>query len=342
MKAGKKWKVINKHTGRVLGSHDTSDDAQKQLAAVQINYKKEEMVETEKVSDLPSMIKIPRGEYDLACPHCKEMMSEKDFSFKYIGNGVGDNKWTHECNPHKPFMMPSSLHESYGIESKKSGFSKDETDPPSDADKKKVKDIVDDKSLPDIAEDGKAYVVKWADGRGVFACKSKEYLGKWLDDTGGWACIISIKYGEPKMGDKKLRIVKESNELIMKLHYEKKIDLGALESFWLEAVSRQENYGKTPEEKDRSNPKFWKGVKQYFQKLVDSVDVQEAKEIIMNRDKFNETSNEYLDALQSDNYVKAKELFPKIVDAKIQAMLNNRGKEFLKQMNKQRKDTPRK
>jgi len=136
--------------------------------------------------------------------------------------------------------------------------------------------------------------------------------------------------------------INESNELIMKLHYEKKIDLGALESFWKEAVSRQENYGKTAEEKDKSHPKFWKGVKAYFQKLVDSVDVQEAKEIIMNRDKFNETTNEYLDALQSDNYVKAKELFPKIVDAKLQSMINKRGKAFLQQMNKQQKDTTKK
>jgi len=136
--------------------------------------------------------------------------------------------------------------------------------------------------------------------------------------------------------------LKESNELIMKLHYEKKIDLGALESFWKEAISRQENYGKTTEEKDRSHPKFWKGVKEYFQKLVDEVDIQEAKEIIMKRTEFNETANEYLDALQSDNYVKAKELFPKIVDTKLKAMINNRGKAFLQQMNKQQKDTSKK
>lgn len=310
------------------------------MMSLQINYKNELLVETEKVSGLPLMIKISRGDYDLACPHCKEVMREKDFTFKYIGEGK-TNTWTHQCNPTKPFIMPSSMNESYGTETAKSGFSKKETDPPSEADLKKVKEILDNKTLPDKAEDGKAYVVHWADGRGVFACKTKDYLSKWLADTGAWAEIISIKYGEPKMGDKKLRL-KESNELIMKLHYEKKIDLGALESFWLEAVSRQENYGKSPEEKDKSNPKFWKGVKQYFQKLVDSVDVQEAKEIIMNRDTFNETTNEWLDALQSDNYVKAKELFPKIVDTKLNAMLNNRGKAFLQQMSKQQKDTPKK
>jgi hypothetical protein len=154
------------------------------------------------------------------------------------------------------------------------------------------------------------------------------------DEAKKQLAAVQINYKKESMN--------ESNELIMKLHYEKKIDLGALESFWMEAVSRQENYGKTPEEKDRSNPRFWKGVKQYFQKLVDSVDVQEAKEIIMNREQFKETSSEYLDALQSDNYVKAKELFPKIVDAKLKAMINNRGKAFLQQMNKQQKDTPKK
>jgi hypothetical protein len=133
----------------------------------------------------------------------------------------------------------------------------------------------------------------------------------------------------------------ESNELIMKLHYEKKIDLSALESFWKESISRQENYGKTPEEKDRSHPKFWKGVKACFQKLVDNVDIQEAKEIIMNRESFKETANEYLDALQSDDYSKAQQIFPKIVDQKLKAMINKRGQAFLQELNKS-KQTPKK
>lgn len=57
--------------------------------------------------DIPSMIKIPLNHYDLACPHCKQVMREKDFSFKW-SNG---NIWTHTCDPDKPFKMP--INESY-------------------------------------------------------------------------------------------------------------------------------------------------------------------------------------------------------------------------------------
>jgi hypothetical protein len=37
-KSGKKWNVVNKDTGRVLGSHDSRGQAVKQLQAVSINY----------------------------------------------------------------------------------------------------------------------------------------------------------------------------------------------------------------------------------------------------------------------------------------------------------------
>ena len=111
------------------------------------------------------------------------------------------------------------LCESYGIRTNKSGFSKEETEPATYEDKQKVKKIIDDKKLPETAEEGKAYVVQWADGRGVFACKTKKYLTKWLNDVGSWAEIVSIKYGEPKHGSTKLKIMKEM-ELKESLHQE--------------------------------------------------------------------------------------------------------------------------
>lgn len=177
---------------------------------------KETITETHEVSKLPHMIKVPRNQYDFACPHCKEVMREKDFSFKYIGEGKG-NIWTHKCNPDMPFVMPERMYESRAIKANKSGFSKDETEPPTLVDKDKVKNIVNDKKLPDVAEDGKAYVVVWADGRGVFACNSKKYLTKWLNDVGSWAEIISIKYGEPKHDVQKLKILKENFSIVESL-----------------------------------------------------------------------------------------------------------------------------
>lgn len=208
-KSGDKYKVVNKHTGRVLGTHPSEDAAKKQLAAVNINYYGEDISEADDISQLPVMIKVPRNDYDLACPHCKEIMREKDFSFKYIGTG---NRWTHKCNPDSPFIMPSRINESYQAKTDKSGFSKEETDPPSQSDKDKVKKIIDDKKLPEVAEDGKAYVVVWADGRGVFACKTKKLLSQWLEKTGSWAEIVSIKYGEPKYDVKRLKVLTKLTE----------------------------------------------------------------------------------------------------------------------------------
>lgn len=81
---------------------------------------------------------------------------------------------------------------------------------PEAADVAKVKAIIDDKELPATAEDGKAYVVHWADGRGVFAIKTKAGLQRWLKKVGSWACICSIKYGKPEHRDKKLKVLSES------------------------------------------------------------------------------------------------------------------------------------
>lgn len=83
---------------------------------------------------------------------------------------------------------------------------KDDYEPPTAADKAKVQKILDDKSMPETAEDGKSYVVHWADGRGVFAAKSKKAISDWLEREGAWAEIVSIKYGEPVHRGKKLKV----------------------------------------------------------------------------------------------------------------------------------------
>jgi hypothetical protein len=49
-------------------------------------------------SDEPKQFKkVQREEYDLACPHCNEIMGEKDFSFGYDE----ENGWTHKCKDGK-------------------------------------------------------------------------------------------------------------------------------------------------------------------------------------------------------------------------------------------------
>lgn len=103
------------------------------------------------------------------------------------------------------------LNESYGIESSKSGF--DDIGEVTKEDQQKVSEVINNTNLPEIAEKGKAYVVKWADDRGVFACKKKSYLNKWVKEQGSWACIVSIKYEDPK----KLKVISETMSLQEKI-----------------------------------------------------------------------------------------------------------------------------
>lgn len=95
------------------------------------------------------------------------------------------------------------IDEAYGIETTKSGF--DDVGSPTAADQAKVDAVMADTSLPATAEAGKAYIVHWAGGRGIFACRRKDYLPGWLKEQGEWAEIISITYGDPRK--KKLRVV---------------------------------------------------------------------------------------------------------------------------------------
>jgi hypothetical protein len=159
-------------------------------------------IETSSLMDIPYMEIVPRIEKDYACPYCHKLMGEKDYSFKYHPEMEA---YTHTCN-NKPFRMPSSdnniMNESYGIESHKSGFK--EVGEASSEDKRKIDEVVNDKSKPEEAEDGYCYEVLWAGGRGFFGCKYKKYLSKWLEKQGEWAEICYIKY---KKNDKKLKLI---------------------------------------------------------------------------------------------------------------------------------------
>jgi hypothetical protein len=105
----------------------------------------------------------------------------------------------------RPLRGPLEVQESYGIATDKSGFEGGK-EPPTAADTAKVDAIVNDPAMPDVADDGKAYVVHWADGRGIFAMKRKAGLHPWLKSQGPWAEIISIKHREPVHGGKPLKV----------------------------------------------------------------------------------------------------------------------------------------
>ena len=133
-------------------------------------------------------------------------------------------------------------------------------------------------------------------------------------------------------------ILQESNELIDRLSASKGIDERILNRFWDSAKSDQILFAKTKNEKDQSNRNFWVGVKERVMTKVDDLDITEAKSIMDARDRFNDASVQFLDALQNNNYVKAKEVFPDIVAAKTDLIINNLKQGYLKNLAQKSKD----
>ena len=126
--------------------------------------------------------------------------------------------------------------------------------------------------------------------------------------------------------------LKESNELIMSLHHKYKISVSVLEQLWTEAISTQEENAKTSQEKDKGNPKFWKGVRGTFKTLIDKLDIQEAKAIMDSREKYTTSTSDWLDKLQQGDYTAAQKSFPDIIQSKLDIMINNGKEKYLKQL----------
>ncbi len=93
-----------------------------------------------------------------------------------------------------------------------SGFEDEDVGEPDAASKAKVAAALANDAWPAVAEKGKAFIVRWADGRGIFACRAKSYLKPWLEEQGKWAEVVSITYGEPEFKGKKLTVVEGVDE----------------------------------------------------------------------------------------------------------------------------------
>jgi hypothetical protein len=153
---------------------------------------------------------------------------------------------------------------------------------------------------------------------------------------------VQINYGKESEEKEMDMNLNESNELIMSLSHKYKISVNVLEQLWTEAISKQEENAKSKEEKDKGSPQFWKGVRSNFKKLIDNLDIQEAKAIMDSRERYTDSTSQWLDHLQSGDYSAAEKVFPEIIKAKLDVMINNGKEKYLKQMsdkiNKQSKE----
>jgi hypothetical protein len=152
------------------------------------------------------------------------------------------------------------------------------------------------------------------------------------EDAKKQLAAVQINYGKESEEKENVMNLKESNELIMSLAHKHKISVAVLEQLWTEAISKQEESAKTSDEKDKGNPVFWKGVRTNFKKLIDNLEIQEAKAIMDSRERYTQSTSKWLDNLQNGDYSAAEKEFPEIIKAKLDVMINNGKEKYLKQL----------
>lgn len=128
------------------------------------------------------------------------------------------------------------------------------------------------------------------------------------------------------------------NDLVINKARETKKSIEEIESLWREAVNKQLQLAKSKDERDKGNPAFWDGVKVHFQQMIDKIDIEEAKNIMDNRNQYEELAGQFVDAMQRDDYVKAQEVFPQLVQTKVDALINNKQEAYLKKLGQQCKE----
>jgi len=152
------------------------------------------------------------------------------------------------------------------------------------------------------------------------------------EDAKKQLAAVQINYGKESEEKENVMNLKESNELIMSLAHKHKISVAVLEQLWTEAISKQEEGAKSSEEKDKGSPVFWKGVRTNFKKLIDNLEIQEAKAIMDSRERYTQSTSKWLDNLQHGDYSAAEKEFPEIIKAKLDVMINNGKEKYLKQL----------
>lgn len=141
---------------------------------------------------------------------------------------------------------------------------------------------------------------------------------------------IKMNYDESK------NMLSESSELLFSLSKKYKIPMEQLESMWKDATARYEDELRKKGEKiDKSKQSFWNGVIKELKKMMDNLNLEEAKRIMNTKEKFKESLSKWLDCIQTDNYVEANKIFPDVIKFKTQLIINKKKNTFLKKLAKQ-------
>jgi hypothetical protein len=128
-----------------------------------------------------------------------------------------------------------------------------------------------------------------------------------------------------------------SNELIKRKSLETGISEKYLTAYWSEAENEVFDNANSGKDRDKSKKEFWKKVKELFLNKVESLNIEEARLIMDNRENYKNASVKFLDAIQSGNYVAAKEFFPEVIESKYNNIINSMKDGYLKNMAAKRK-----
>ena len=115
------------------------------------------------------------------------------------------------------------------------------------------------------------------------------------------------------------------NDFIARKSIETGVEKETLETLW-ESAKDKANNG-IPK---KDTKKYWQEVKRIFNEEVDKLNIQEARNIMDNRDGYEEAAGLFLDAIQNDDYIAAKKIFPDVMKSKCDNIINNHKEGYLK------------
>lgn len=155
--------------------------------------------------------------------------------------------------------------------------------------------------------------------------KAKKIAGK-KDGETKWALANWLYHKKLKETNKETKEnLKESNELIETISVKTGIPVNQLEKFWEVSVQKNDIGG-------NKDDFFWNKVMEDFQKLVDQVDIQEAKYTMDNIKQYQENAHAFINHLIDDNHEEAQKAFEQVVQAKVAGIIDEKKEKFCKEI----------
>lgn len=123
-----------------------------------------------------------------------------------------------------------------------------------------------------------------------------------------------------------MNILKEHMSYILLKSQETGISPDVLETVWADCENKQKIDNP---ELPQIDPAFTSKVMSKFDDKVNMMNVEKARSMIMAREEAKRVGQKWIDSLAQNNYVQAKEEFPKFVKSAFESIVNSKSKEFI-------------